>query len=567
MTDRATHHDVRGGLGARLLRLCDGSASLSRAGWIAVAALLLAILLPSLLLPLGPDQALFFVSGEKILRGAIHYRDIVDVKPPLIYYLYASAIALFGKGWIAIRIFDLLVQGATCWLMAALVRRSTRNDLMAAAAPVIYLLLYFGESYASAAQAEGYVGLLGLGAAWLLLHGRGRGRGIAIGALCGLLFLLKFPLGGMLAVVLLADALIAWRETRRIALDWLRMIGGFAAVAALLPIYILGNGAYHDFLGVNQFTAGYARTALQSPSQWLRNLIELPALHLCDNYSLLILALTLAGLALSMGGPEDGRPARNGESALLRFCALALLLLLGTIAVEGKYAFYHFLRLYPFGAILAAAGGVRLLERMLRAPRSIRYTPLAWALAAAVAVILSPLPRYADNTLSVAWAGLGAGPIVDSGDREAIERLPDGDALLVGRYVRDHLRPGEKIFVASSMPGLVYYQAGMVPEFKVLHFAYVNAPFAPDEWKRETSAYLLAERPRFIAAELNDVLPDITGTNDPSIVALRRLPGIDSLLDTGYRAVLETPRLRLFERLIDAPGIASPRTPDGNEAR
>ena len=134
-------------------------------------------------------EALFFVSGQKILHGALHYRDIVDVKPPLIYYLYAAAIALFGDGWISIRIFDLLVQGGTCWLMAALVRRSTRNDLMAAAAPVIYLLLYFGQSYPSAAQAEGYTGLLGLGVAWQMLHGTGRLRNVVVGALCGALFL------------------------------------------------------------------------------------------------------------------------------------------------------------------------------------------------------------------------------------------------------------------------------------------------------------------------------------------------------------------------------------------
>src|ERR1041384_6851793 len=85
----------------------------SRRWWIALGYILPPLLIPPLFLPLCPPHSPFFASGQKILRGAIYYRDIVDVKPPLISYIYAGAIALFGERWLSVRLLDLLAQGAT----------------------------------------------------------------------------------------------------------------------------------------------------------------------------------------------------------------------------------------------------------------------------------------------------------------------------------------------------------------------------------------------------------------------------------------------------------------------
>src|SRR5688500_15649015 len=78
------------------------------------------LLVPNLGFPLGPDGSIFFVSAQKIVAGAAHYRDIVDVKPPLIYHIYATAILLFGNAEWSIRLLDLFLQIATCWLISIL---------------------------------------------------------------------------------------------------------------------------------------------------------------------------------------------------------------------------------------------------------------------------------------------------------------------------------------------------------------------------------------------------------------------------------------------------------------
>src|SRR5262249_4690802 len=61
---------------------------------LALIAALLIVRLPSLVQPMGPDQALYSYIGERILHGDLAYRDAFDQKPPGIHYLYAGLRAL-----------------------------------------------------------------------------------------------------------------------------------------------------------------------------------------------------------------------------------------------------------------------------------------------------------------------------------------------------------------------------------------------------------------------------------------------------------------------------------------
>src|SRR5215472_17532925 len=61
---------------------------------LALVAALLIVRLPSLVQPMGPDQALYAYVGERILHGELAYRDAWDQKPPGIHYIYAGLRAL-----------------------------------------------------------------------------------------------------------------------------------------------------------------------------------------------------------------------------------------------------------------------------------------------------------------------------------------------------------------------------------------------------------------------------------------------------------------------------------------
>src|SRR4029453_18596821 len=63
--------------------------------FVAFAAALLVVRLPSLVQPMGADQSLYAYVGDRIRAGGLPYRDAWDQKPPAIHALYAGLRALW----------------------------------------------------------------------------------------------------------------------------------------------------------------------------------------------------------------------------------------------------------------------------------------------------------------------------------------------------------------------------------------------------------------------------------------------------------------------------------------
>ena len=57
---------------------------------LALACVLLAVRLPSLVQPMGADQGLYAYVGEGVRSGELPYRDAWDQKPPAIHVAYGA---------------------------------------------------------------------------------------------------------------------------------------------------------------------------------------------------------------------------------------------------------------------------------------------------------------------------------------------------------------------------------------------------------------------------------------------------------------------------------------------
>ncbi|MBS1911465.1 MAG: hypothetical protein JST22_05730 [Bacteroidetes bacterium] len=511
-----------------------------RRAWLWTAALLAALALPTLLLPLSHDQSFFFVTAQRMIRGAVLYRDLVDIKPPLLYHMYAVA-ALFGDSGISVRILDLVVQGGTCWLMIALIRRSGGGDRVAALAAVIFLLCYYGQGYGDTAQCEGYAGLLGFGTAWMIMYRRTAAGFVVAGLLLGAVVMMKFTMGLLLPVAVALDLAAfaeAWPRRARLY-AWL--LGGFGIVLAAFALFLTMNNAWHSYRLVMEFTSAYAAIEMHSPGLWIRNLLTMVPEHLALDYSLLLVTATGAGLLYTARTtPREAGAARSAAFiVLLRFNALAFVALLVSIIVEAKYPGYHFERLYPFGAPLAAVGMTAARNWLARQQSRTLYRCLVLPALAGGMVILGPLPRYVWHCLIPAAEALqGIDPAPD-GVHAFARRLgagtyPHADGTTTPR----RLHQGD-LFVMSSQAALIYLHAGVLPENNVYMSAYIQAPFASGEWKEETRHFLLLHRPRVIVLDEGDALPGISGTNMTSLDAMRALPGVAAMLDSEYVRVWE----------------------------
>ncbi len=72
--------------------------------------------LPNLRYPIGEDHATFCMIGQGILEGKLPYRDLWDIKPPGIYYVYALIVKIFGPVMWCLGVVDILwLLLISCW--------------------------------------------------------------------------------------------------------------------------------------------------------------------------------------------------------------------------------------------------------------------------------------------------------------------------------------------------------------------------------------------------------------------------------------------------------------------
>lgn len=518
------------------------SCSLPPRVWWLLAAAICCLFIPTLFHPLGPDQSLFNLNSLMLLKGHVYYRDMVDMKPPLISFLYAAANLLFPAGEHSMRILDLLLQGATCWLIIAVVRRAGGDDRFAALSALCYALLYNAQRYSDTLQSESYVGLFGLAMVWLILGKATFPRFLLIGIMGGMLWLLKFPFAILLLLAPLTERMLFGRNARAIIAHTLVMGIGFGIIAGAFLLYLITTGAWDDFLLVSNFMRGYAMTELQSPGQWLLNLVTVLPYHLAADFSPLLLFMIIMGFRQAWHGRADHESFMEPGRINLRICTIVFIMMLGTIILEGKYPNYHFVRLFPFGAILAGCGMLCLAGTIGNRWRM----GTSWKIAIiAVALAAGPLAAYGWRTiLPVASQLLHAGTPAQFARYD----FPVHETGEIGQRIRSERRPGDEMFVAASIPGRIYYQSGLWPMTPVYHFAFVSDAYGARQWSDSVRSYLLSSRPRFIVAELTDSYPSLTGSTLTSHERLRQLPGIDSLLSTWYAEEMRTEHLVMYRR-------------------
>lgn len=287
---------------------------------------------------------------------------------------------------------------------------------------------------------------------------------------------------------------------------------------------------------MQQFMMGYRHLQATSTMLVVTNLLSALPVGATDYYTLLLMTATVAGGFMAMARTEDPAAAERRGVDLLRAALLASVVLLFTAIAEGKYAPFHIARLYPFGIILAVPPLLRLVRVVISSPRD-RFLAVMLPIAAIALLLYSPLPRYGIHILRTYAFVHGGATAFDRVTNPAAEATSFEEMQWIGDYVVAHRVAGDRFFAATSSPGLVYRYARTVPEYAVLHAAFVKAPFAPARWRLGLRDALLRDRPRFIAAQTADRSPDLDGTGMTSLEMLRGLPGVSRMLDGEYRVV------------------------------
>lgn len=536
----------------------DRRAFLALALALALAAIL--IRLPYLAEPFDTDEGGYAYIARALLDGLVPYRDAWDNKPPLIFVVYAGALA-FADRIESIRLLAAIVVAGSTLLMIGVAREAFDRRTGIVAGALFVFATTAPRLQGTNANTEIFLLPGWIGAAWAILIGLRtpdrRWPWPVAGALIGLALLAK-PVAGWAIVAVAATFLIL---IARGALSWRVAFARLAALAAgvvivLVPVaaYFAAQGALGDAVHATvlfnrlyvarnvafaldrygplaMFFAPNREVVLENPLLWLFGVTGLVTVALsgCSGRlpspTVRAEGPAMAGSGSSRASAGPRRPSRRGcraaeRSGRTRTAPDPALLFLGLWTLAGFVGAktgwldlaHYYLQVVPALALWCAVYLVRIL------PLLGRSNPTAPWFIGAVGVAL------------VVWSLVSWRPIWLSGDPDRFHALKfpfpdrgdwDVEASGIAAEVRARTNAGATVFIWGREPQ-IYYYAGRRSASRFIHDrpAWIE-PGVLDQIRAD----LAAAGPALVLDTLDPILfPEAT---EP----------IQSVLPPGYRPI------------------------------
>ncbi|MGH7280407.1 MAG: ArnT family glycosyltransferase, partial [Polyangiaceae bacterium] len=405
----------------------------------ALAAVGVALALPTIFYPFSRDQALFFYVGrEWALRGAIPYRDTFEVKTPFIYALHALLVLIAGEHMWAIRIAEIFAVVAIGVFAAYLVAPRWRAPVSGAIGASIAAtsILYFGWlSFEDTANCEVWCVLFVLASGIAAQRIRGLARSaFCAGIFMGVALLAKPPC--LFLIVLPLRYLQARRNLRGLV----PFAFGIALPIVLCVAYFALHGALGALIDVEFGFVGHYIANDHVPLT-LGTIARETFGHVDWFSPWSYVALAACMLSIIAGARRHKRIVvrRYAAPLVLAICVWA------SIVVQRRFFPYYFgLVLAPW-SIFAAIAWTDLAAR-----RKERTAAIAWALALfTTAIFMTPHDVYVDRARRVSGYLFGGRTyewLIEGFDSGATDvDLVDGERA--GAWIDAHAAPTDTLLV------------------------------------------------------------------------------------------------------------------------
>jgi len=529
------------------LHIRDPDVWLSWVAWGVIAFCSIQILTFSY----GRDQGIYAVVGDGVLHGKMPYKDLWDFKPPGIFLVYALAQGLFGRAMVSIRLLEVAGLIASVFGFARLSETFFERRVVGLIGGAVAALLLAELEFWHTGQPEVFGGYLTTAALVLSTSPSLARRRIwvwlGVGALFGLAFLFKPPLGGGAIV---CAAYLAKRERQRSGSNqralYVLLAMGAAALApiGLCAAWFLARGAWpalHWTLA--EFTPGY--TTLGWEGRQAATMLYYSLEEAFFKFS----ALAGAGvLAMAMMAPIHSRE-REGTFLLLGVLAMQL----AGVAMQGKFFPYHYAASLQLIGLLAGLGLYKLWRRCVSGGAG-------GALAFASFLVITTDMRAATRDLPQyfrerAWLRLQyALRIPPYTTRAALDRecsyvadynlTADRDVAL---EVRSRTASSDPIFVWGFEPA-IYWLADRPPSSRFIYDVAQRTEWQRGYARAELLSDLRKRPPALIIVQHNDVFPAVTGHVLDSHDELPGFPELAHIVDHDYDFVKRIEDFDLYEK-------------------
>jgi len=405
----------------------------------------------------GRDQGVYAVVARALLDGGAPYADAWDIKPPMIFFVYALARVLFGADMHAIRLLEAAGFASLVWAFVILSRRHVGSARPGIVGGLLAVSAHVQLEYWHTGQPESFGAVATV---WALVcatfepaPGDARQRrlwlaGFAAGALYTVAALCKPPLGGGL-LVSLAFALRSRSGSNGRLHGLLAPLSAYAAGASLVltgvAAFFVVRGAWPALASV-LFEFVPHHTGLSFQAGELRALVYRAVEASLFHYS----AYLPVGLALLLALPRLGERERGGAAHVALVCALQVI----GIGLQAKFFDYHFGATVPLLSLLAGWGLWKLW--LLVRPRPLVAAATLLALLALCDVHPAKPLRSGISFWERSRHRLG---LTEQADRPSLRgRLhsqPDFDAdanRRVAEWIRDHTTAADGVYVWGFEP-------------------------------------------------------------------------------------------------------------------
>jgi len=500
--------------------------------------------LPNLRYPLGRDQATYCVIGQGLLRGQLLYRDLWDIKPPGILYIYAVIVKVFGPVMWSIGIADIL------WLLVISIcifcfAKRYLGAPAAAIAMVFNAVWHCSWGYIHAAQAETFLTMFVFLAFFVLMSARAQnwvGNFVA-GLLCGAALWVKYnaaPFFPVLTFLPYVDMSRFDEHPRRLKLAipwrvWFRrtvvIVAGFLLMIVAVLAYFWGVGAWPAL------KEGHFEVLPRYGSMFVQHMRHYPL------FALTLTRFNLGAWTEAAFGAALVIAWRRREVRIIAPVVIMAVAGFASTASQPRLSSYSFETAYPFFAMFWGYVIVKLYEgfvylRESFARRSWRVAGvLLWLVAAEV--VYYPLPGYAFE-IAEEYKGLAAWMHDPYGSYERysfpfyLEKLHDQMAIIDD--LEENSAPDDGVFVWGTAPLINFLTQRPNPSRFVSNHALIS-PWGPARWRQDLIAELNRKPPRFIVVERHDQIPPVTLTYDDSEQCLRKYPALASFIAGRYESV------------------------------